>query len=168
MNSAETTFKLSHAARPATIRAELIGSDECTALGITVHSFAPVLASCRQLIDAGHDPDRALHAYRGDTLCLTVKSISTGARLRNQRQGHWIYWPSSGAHSPARRAAGMGAVMTVPSKKSGKPLSKDIGEIDASKLHLMCGPDSASQPDDASLGAQVVPQLLTPLRRSRP
>jgi len=37
-------------------RAELVGDDSCSALGITVRSSSPVLALCRKLVDAGHDP----------------------------------------------------------------------------------------------------------------
>jgi hypothetical protein len=62
------------------IRAELSGYDTCTALGITVQAAAPVLAMCRKLIEAGYDPDLPLHAYRGETLCLTVSSIGYGAK----------------------------------------------------------------------------------------
>ena len=63
------------------IRAELIGSNLCTAAGITTRSPSPVLAMCRRLIEAGHDPDAALHAYRNDTLCLRIRSIGAAARL---------------------------------------------------------------------------------------
>jgi hypothetical protein len=61
------------------ICAELVGSERCTALGITARSTAPVLALCRALIEAGQDPDRPLRAYRGDVLCLRVHSIGKGA-----------------------------------------------------------------------------------------
>jgi hypothetical protein len=74
---------LSHNFRQA-IRAELIGSNTCTALGITAHAHAPVLALCRRLIEAGHDPNRPLHAYRGDTLALVVRLITDGAGLTAQ------------------------------------------------------------------------------------
>ena len=50
------------------IFAELIGSNTCTAAGVTVVDHAPVLASCRVLVTAGQDPNRPLHAYRGDVL----------------------------------------------------------------------------------------------------
>jgi hypothetical protein len=68
--------------RPITaIRAELIGSNACSALGITARGHARVLALCQLLIEAGHDPNRPLLAYRGDTLCLRVRSIAEGAAL---------------------------------------------------------------------------------------
>ena len=63
------------------IRAELVGSNTCTAAGITVVDHAPVLALCRALVKAGHDPNRPLRAYRGDVFCLRVRSIGEGARL---------------------------------------------------------------------------------------
>jgi hypothetical protein len=64
------------------IRAELTGSDACTACGITSRSSSPVLALCRKLVQAGHDPATPLEAYKGDTLCLRVRSIGEGARLQ--------------------------------------------------------------------------------------
>jgi hypothetical protein len=63
------------------IRAELIGSDCCSALGITAQSTAPVLGLCRLLVEAGHDPTVPLEGWRGATLCLRVRSISEGAQL---------------------------------------------------------------------------------------
>jgi hypothetical protein len=65
----------------APIRAVLAGNDKCTAEGITVRAAAPALAICRRLIAAGFDSSRSLHAYRGDTLCLVVRSIGKGAEL---------------------------------------------------------------------------------------
>src|SRR5262249_17442486 len=70
------------------IFAELIGSNTCTAAGITVVDRAPVLALCRALVTAGQDPNRPLHAYRGDVLCLCVRSIGEGARLTVEDDRH--------------------------------------------------------------------------------
>jgi hypothetical protein len=62
------------------IRAALIGGDQCVAFGLKVRAPAPVLAMCRELIAAGYDPRRPLHAYRGnDVLALKVRSIGEGA-----------------------------------------------------------------------------------------
>src|SRR5262249_21487282 len=44
--------------RLAALCADLVGSDICTAPGIIVRSYAPVLTLCRRLIEAGIDPDR--------------------------------------------------------------------------------------------------------------
>jgi hypothetical protein len=64
------------------IRAELSSDSYATALGVTVRSPSPVLALCRKLIEAGYDPGTPLEAYRGDTLCLRVRSIGEAAGLR--------------------------------------------------------------------------------------
>jgi hypothetical protein len=69
------------------IRAELSKSDTCTAEGITVRATAPVLAMSRKLMDAGYTPTRPLHAYRGDVLCLKVRSLWEGAQLECQDGG---------------------------------------------------------------------------------
>ena len=63
------------------IRAELIGDDQATALGIEARSAAPVLDLCRKLVAAGYDPVCALHAYRDATLSLRVRSIGDAAAL---------------------------------------------------------------------------------------
>jgi hypothetical protein len=70
------------------IRAELVGSDTATAAGITVIAFAPVLTLCRALIDAGHEPRRLLEAYRGEVLCLRVKTIGEAALLTVKTMGN--------------------------------------------------------------------------------
>jgi hypothetical protein len=69
------------------IRADLAGSDSCSALGLTINSSSPVLALCRKLVQAGHDPAWPLEAYRGDVLCLRVRSIGDGARLEISGEG---------------------------------------------------------------------------------
>jgi len=63
------------------ITAQLIEHEKAEAEGHKVRSYTPVFALCRKLIEAGFDSSRPLHAYRGDTLCLTVRSIGEGARL---------------------------------------------------------------------------------------
>jgi hypothetical protein len=63
------------------IHAEIVGADQCHAEGHRVRGAAPVLAICRKLIAAGLDAGRPLHAYRGNTLCLVVRSIGRGAEL---------------------------------------------------------------------------------------
>src|SRR5438128_152881 len=66
----------------ALIRADLIGQSQATACGVTVSGRnAPVLALCRALVEAGHDPATPLDAYRGSTLCLRVRSLAEGAKL---------------------------------------------------------------------------------------
>lgn len=69
------------------IRAELSESDRASALGIDVQAPAAVLTLCRKLVAAGHDPAEPLEAYRGETLCLRVRSIGEGANLEVNRFG---------------------------------------------------------------------------------
>jgi hypothetical protein len=71
----------------AVIHAELIGSDTAIALGITVSAYAPVLELCRRLIEAGVDPATRLDAYRGQTLCLRVRSVGEAAGLEVNTKG---------------------------------------------------------------------------------
>ena len=79
------------------IRAELRGSNEASALGLTLRSHAPVLALCRLLITAGHDPATPLEAYRADTLLAFVfarlaKQPCSPSKPRETvaRSSHWI------------------------------------------------------------------------------
>jgi hypothetical protein len=64
----------------APIRASFI-RDSCSAHGITTQGSAPVLALCRALVAAGHDPAMPLEAWRGHVLALSIRSIGEGARL---------------------------------------------------------------------------------------
>jgi hypothetical protein len=75
----EATFHRNFPQAP--IHATLIGSDRCEAEGYTARGSAPVLALCRRLFAVGFDPGRPLHAYRGDTLSLVVRTIGEGAAL---------------------------------------------------------------------------------------
>ena len=59
-----------------------ISSDTiATSCGIEIKSPSPVLGLCRRLIAEGCDPTTPLEAYRGDTLCLTIRSIGEAAKL---------------------------------------------------------------------------------------
>jgi hypothetical protein len=84
------------------IRAELTGSTLCTGASVKGVTSSPVLAMCRKLIEAGHDPATPLHAYRGETLCLTVRSIGEGAALE-----------INGAGTGFRRPSGLGSAPPV-------------------------------------------------------
>jgi hypothetical protein len=80
---------------PTPIRATLLGSNRCEVLGFTGRGHSLVLALCRALVAAGHDPRRPLHAYRGDVLALKVLSIGEGARftVREDRAGlRFVAW----------------------------------------------------------------------------
>jgi len=67
--------------------AELIGSDRCSALGMTAHGTTPVLGLCRLLVEAGLDPITPLEAWRGSTLCLRVRRIGEAAQLELSPRG---------------------------------------------------------------------------------
>lgn len=70
------------------ICAELVGSGICRAAGLTARSAAPVLAICRALIAAGHDPDTPLEARRAHVLALQIRSIGEGAQLAVEDDRH--------------------------------------------------------------------------------
>ena len=70
------------------IPAELIGSDTARAYGFVAEGNSPVLKLCRMLVDSGFDPDRPLHCYRDDVLCLTVRAIAEAARLEINGEGN--------------------------------------------------------------------------------
>jgi hypothetical protein len=77
----EIQARVDPAIEHAIVRAEIVGSDYCSALGIEARTSAPVLALCRELLAAGLDPDAAVEAYRAGTLALRVRSIGEGALL---------------------------------------------------------------------------------------
>jgi hypothetical protein len=72
----------------AAVRAELSGDNRCTALGISAHANAPVLDLCRKLLVAGYDLATPLEAWRGETLCLSIRSIAEGAGLTVEDDRH--------------------------------------------------------------------------------
>jgi hypothetical protein len=109
----------------APIRAEIFGFDRCEAEGHTVKASAPVLAMCRELIAAGFDPGRPLQAYRGNVLCLKVRSIGEGAMLDCQDGGGFRLreprpFDKRGRHYPdshtARTPLPQGSYTVVPDK----------------------------------------------------
>ena len=64
------------------IWAELTGIRMASGAGVTVgNASAPVLALCRKLVAAGIDPATPMEVYRGEVLCLLVRSIGEGAGL---------------------------------------------------------------------------------------
>jgi hypothetical protein len=89
----------------APIKAELVGADTCTACGITMKSDSPVLALW--LVDAGHDPVTPLEAYRGDVLCLRVRSIGQAARMQVNGSTRLVFAGLSGPQG-AQRALRIG------------------------------------------------------------
>jgi hypothetical protein len=86
------------------IRAELFGADCCKGLGLEARGAAPVLALCRKLVEAGINRALALEAYRGDILCLRIRSIGEGAGLRVATHGvGFERVPECTAAPPARQ-----------------------------------------------------------------
>ena len=65
----------------APIRATLIGSNCCEAEGLSARGYAPVLELCSELVAAGFNPACSLEAWRGETLCLRIRSIGESARF---------------------------------------------------------------------------------------
>ena len=54
------------------IIAQFIESDRCSAEGLEVMANAPGLVMCRKLLEAGYDPDRPLHCFRGEVLAMEI------------------------------------------------------------------------------------------------
>jgi hypothetical protein len=79
---------------PQTLRAELVGDDQATALGRTVRAYAPMLTLARQLIRDGLSLDQILEVYRGPVLCFRVR-LATAARLevRDGNSGRPVFVP---------------------------------------------------------------------------
>ena len=69
------------------ITASISSDSIATSCGVTVHVGSPVLALCRQVVTEGADPTASLQAFRGDTLCLTIRSIGEAAMLEAQGGG---------------------------------------------------------------------------------
>jgi hypothetical protein len=91
--------------RKPAIRAFLVGSNRCDGAGFTVRGRSPLLKLCRALIKAGYAPGLPLHAYRGNTLSLHVRTIGEGARLTIKTAGSGcpIFAPIEGAAAPLVR-----------------------------------------------------------------
>ena len=76
----------SESPQAVSIRAELVGSDCCSALGIAVYRPAPVLALCK-LVEAGYKSATPLEVWRRNTLALTIRSIGEGAKIEASPRG---------------------------------------------------------------------------------
>jgi hypothetical protein len=112
------------------IRAELVGDDIATALGITAKSPTPVIRLCVMLIEAGHDPAAQLHVYRGKTLALTVRSIGEGARLVINGKGSGFRRARAVGTAPLMRQNGEGLGVpnaTSPAPQVNKP-ARSVGD----------------------------------------
>jgi hypothetical protein len=94
------------------IRAHLIGSRICGAMGIRVNAYAPVCELARRLLRARFHPDQMVEVYRGETLCFRVKLI-TAARL--------IVDDSGSGRPSFKRWREAGAASSIAQNGSGVP-----------------------------------------------
>lgn len=85
------------------IRAELLGENTCTALGIVAKANTPILELCRKLIAAGHGPGSQLDIYRGETLALRLRSIGAAAALEINGEGTGFRLRRAPATAPPMR-----------------------------------------------------------------
>jgi hypothetical protein len=126
------------------ICATLFGSNCCEALGITARGSAPVLALCRALVAAGHDPRRPLHAGRGHVLALKVRSIGEGAKLavREDRNGPrfapWEPFPRRVDARVRQKAEGLGSASDRENEPGVRP-----GAAEAAPTQTMPIPTSS-------------------------
>ena len=120
--------------QPVPIRAALIGSDRCEAGGISVCTAAPVLAVCRKLMAAGHNPRRPLHVYRGNVLALRVRSIGEGAQLAIAGDGVGFRRRKEPAATSRSDFANPPVAEQAPPSRDQKPLNS--GEIQRNQKPL--------------------------------
>ncbi len=105
-----------------TLRAEIIrGSYVCG--GIAADSL---LALCRELVERGHDPATPLEAYRGTMLCLKVRSLGEGARLRVSPRGVGFVLERPGASPVADSFVPVVWDSPDQGKLTGKPLGRPL------------------------------------------
>jgi hypothetical protein len=108
-------------AGPATIYAEIVGDDFCQAIGLTARSASPVLALCRKLLESGVDPRTRLEAYRGDVLCLHVRSIGEAAGLEVNSAGTGFKGAREPRPRPVVRLKRRAAVPLAEAAAGGSP-----------------------------------------------
>ena len=108
------------------IRAELIGDDSAVAPGITARSSSPVVQLCTLLIEAGHDPAARLEIYRGEMLCLRVRSIGEGARLAISSHGSGFRWASAVRTASPIEKTGEGVISVPDTASSGSQADKPV------------------------------------------
>jgi hypothetical protein len=117
----------------ASLRAELTGSDTCTAADLTVRASAPVLTMCREMLAAGLDPDRALDVYRNGVLSLRIRSIGEAAKLDVMDDGNG---PRFVRYRPAEREhRGVGEPRPC-AKPSPRLLPEPDGDLTARKTKV--------------------------------
>ena len=105
------------------IVATLVGANRCSGEGITVRGHAPVLDLCHALIRAGHNPKRALHAFRSGVLALVVRSIGEGAKLTVADDRHGTPRLRRRQERPQRYAAG--SLIAPNPRRPGQQLTRE-------------------------------------------
>jgi hypothetical protein len=86
-DTCQATLDNRHSARA--LRADLVDAHTIVCAGFaSCAGSSPVLDLCRRLIAAGIDPATPLEAYRGDTLCLYVRTIAEAAGFEINGDGN--------------------------------------------------------------------------------
>jgi hypothetical protein len=113
------------------IQASLIGSNKCTAEGITAYGPAPILKLCRELIKAGFHPGRPLHAYRGDVLCIVARTIGEAAGIDINGHGTgFIKRPEQGGTAPPMRQPEIWGTMIPRQRLENRRASEPIHPLE--------------------------------------
>lgn len=108
------------------VRGELIGADIAIASGIAVNGDAPALKLCRALIEAGINPATRLELYRGEILCLVVRSIAEGAKLTVREDGmRFVAYRQGPSRRPDKGAGGSSPI--APNDRAATPLAPRSG-----------------------------------------
>ena len=148
----------------------MIGSDTCTAAGITVPRYAPVLVLCRRLMAAGMRPDPRWTCWRGSTVATRIRSIGEAAKLtvKEDRHGTPVFRrtenrPGGVATAPPMRRKGRAAPMTAQSDCSSNVIAfPPPFYIDA------CGLDGGCWAVIETRSGQIVATYFSFLRRRAP
>jgi hypothetical protein len=117
------------------IRAELIGSDSCKAIGIAAQSSSPVLALCRRLVAAGVDPATPMEVYRGATLALWIRSIGEAARLEVNAKGSGFIAARAVRPAPPMRQNECPAILQIVATAPANELRPAIEAYLRDELH---------------------------------
>lgn len=128
----------------APIVCAVVTGDIASSGDISTKGHAPVLALCRALLHAGADPLSPLHVYRGENLCLRIRSIGEGARLTIRegdreppRVGRWAPFgmaPQSRAVSSGiaqMAVAPIRAAQASPQRASGRTARPSSTRVEA-------------------------------------
>ena len=116
----------SRSSTQAAIRAELAGSDSASALGLVAISSSPVLALCRLLVEAGHDPGTPMTCCRGDVGSLRIRSIGEAAQLEINGPGTGFCHRARLSIAPPMRWDGLSRENDSPPSFPSRAVALDI------------------------------------------